>query len=237
MEALNLISYENSKESLYISGSENIKAERLEEAKKLVSEYGAKYGNVFVSGSFLFSQNYNDIDIFIIRTRGYKEEWKNNLHLIHISESRISKPIFQSAALISVSNFPILRKISKKRPKLDDLMSDYHEAVIEKMKNEKKNEAARRIIFDYYLLVGDKLLNAKELKELTNLISLEKIDGMMREICTNIFSKKYLYIGLHEYIKTLDESIKNITPNNHLLRYKTNYEAMIYERRRGKAKA
>ena len=117
MEALNILGGGEMKAKIYLAGHENIIGERLEEAEKLISEYGAQYGKVFISGSFLFSRHYNDIDIFILTQRGYKEKWHDKKHLIFLSEARLAKPIFQSAALISIGNFIIPRKIEKKRPK------------------------------------------------------------------------------------------------------------------------
>ena len=130
MEALSILK-EGEGRKLYITGHENIIESRLEEAEKLVREYGVKYGKAFIAGSFLFSKNYNDIDIFIIKEKGYKEKWEGHHHLVFVSEKRLEKPIFQSAAKISISTFPIPSKLTKKKPKLSEVMSTYHEAVIE----------------------------------------------------------------------------------------------------------
>src|SRR3989344_2904237 len=119
MEALSILK-EGEGRKLYIAGYEHIIEGRLEEAEKLVKEYSVKYGKVFIAGSFLFSKNYNDIDIFIIRNKGYKEKWEGNHHLVFVSEKRLEKPIFQSAAKISISTFPIPGKLVKKRPKLSE---------------------------------------------------------------------------------------------------------------------
>ena len=54
--------------------------QRLEKAKEIIKEYSKEYDKVFVSGSFLFSREFNDIDVFIIREKGYKEGWDGKRH-------------------------------------------------------------------------------------------------------------------------------------------------------------
>ena len=228
MEALNVFDKEQKDNEYYISGYKDILPKRLLEAKKLIGIYSKKYDKVFVSGSFLFSKEFNDIDIFIVREKGYKEEWKDNIHIVSLTEKKLSLPVFQSASLISISNFQLHNKIMKKRPLLSDLMSTYHEAVIEYIKKDKKPESIRRLIFDYYLFCHNKILNPKELKESVNAINIDKIDNAMKELCIHLFSKSYLYVDIHGYIKTLEDSIKNIQPNEHLKHFKERYEEMLY---------
>lgn len=220
----------------YISGYSEILPGRLEEAELILEEY-ASHGKAFIAGSFLFSKEYNDIDVFIITRGGYREEWQGKRHLIFLSEHRLSSPIFQSAALISVGNFPIPQKLEKKRPKLENLMSDYHEAVIEKMKKDKKQEASRRLAFAYLLFVKREIPHAKKLAKAAQEATLPELDRMIRELCLLLFSHQYLYIGFHTYIKTLKESIRRIHPHEHLLRYKSAYEGIIYGRERNEAQA
>ncbi|MCX6707091.1 MAG: hypothetical protein NT001_03035 [Candidatus Woesearchaeota archaeon] len=235
MKALEALYMEQKKGEYYVYGSPDIIPSRLEEAKKLIGKYSEKYGRVFVSGSFLFSREFGDIDVFIIREKGYKEVTEKNIHIIFLTEKRLSAPVFQSASLISVSNFIIPRKIRKKRPSLSELMSIYHESVIEIMRNDKKSEALRNLIFYHSLFCENRLMNPKELKENSEKINISEIDLIVKELCRTLFSKDYLYIEIHEYIKTLKESINNIKPNEHLIRFKNTYEELIYGRQRSKA--
>ena len=219
----------------WINGPNEIMPSRLFEAKKLLDEYSRKYDKVFISGSFLFSKKFEDIDVFIIKERGYKEALEGNKHLIFLTEKRLRNPIFQSASLISVSNFAIPRKMRRKKPSLHELMATYHEAVIERLRKEKKPESLRRLIFDYNLFCNNRLLNGKELNAIAWKMQPSDIDGLIKGLCTSLFSRKYLYVEIHSYIKTLEESIKNIKPNAHLLEYINTYEEMIYGRQRSKA--
>ncbi len=236
IEALDSFSMEQRDKEYFINNATEIIPARLSEAKKLIDSYSKKYRKVFIAGSFLFSKEFNDIDIFIIREKGYKEKWDNNRHMIFLSEKKLANPVFQSASLISASSFIMLREIEKKKLSLSELMTTYHEAVIEYM-GKKKPESIRNLIFDYNLFCKNRLLNGKELKEISEKIKLDDLDISIRELCKKLFSTTYLYVEVHTYIKTLEESIKNIKPNEHLIRFRNTYEEMIYGRQRSKAKA
>ncbi len=235
IEALSSLSKEQKDHEYFVNGPNKIRSDRLSEAKKLIDGYSRKYEKVFISGSFLFSKEFKDIDIFIIRERGYREALYDNKHIIFLTEKRLCNPVFQSAALVSIANFQIPVKIKKKKPALSELMSTYHEAVIEFLQKEKKPESIIRLIFDYNLFCKNHLIDGKELNETSKKINLNELDSMIKELCITLFSETYLYIALHEYIKTLKESIRNVAPNTHLVRFKNTYEELIYGRQGSKA--
>lgn len=229
----------NEPKQYYINGSLKILPERLQQAKNLLDEYTKRYptsSNIFISGSFLFSKEFNDIDIFVVRERGYNEVHEDNKHLIFLTEKKLSQALFQSASLISVSNFLVPNKIFKKKLSLQNLMSLYHESIIEFMQKEEKPEMTRSLIFNHALFCENKILDGKEIKETSTAITVEAIDEMLKRLCKKLFSKLYLYVELHEYIKTLNSSIANTSPNFHLIRYKNTYEELIYGRQRSAAK-
>ena len=234
MEALELTSEKMKEKEIYITGHDFMLSERIEEAKKIMREYSEKYSKVFIAGSFLFSRQYNDIDIFIIREKGYKEKWEGKQHLVFISEKRLEKPIFQSAAKISISTFPIPGKLAKKRPQLSEIMSTYHEAVIECINMDKKKEMIRHLIFDYCIFCKNEVLNPKRLQELVKTASLEALDACIKELCITLFSKSYIYVGIYWYIQTLEEDIKSTKHNKNLIQYKKTYEELLYGRQRNK---
>lgn len=235
MKALESIKIEKDNE-YYINGAAKIIPERLKKAKEIIDGYSKRYEKVFISGSFLFSKEFNDIDIFIIREKGYKEDYNDNEHIIFLTEKKLSNPVFQSAAMISVANFILPTKMIIKKPKLGIIMSTYHEAVIEKMQNDKP-DMIRHFLFDYYWFCKGKLVDGKQLIQLSNTVSLSDLDFFIKELCKRLFSKKYLYVDIHEYIKTLKDTIKTEKPIEHLIRYINTYEELIYGRRRSKAKA
>jgi hypothetical protein len=211
----------------FINGRSKIIPSRLEEAKRIIKEYSKKYKKVFISGSFLFSKEYGDIDIFIVRERNYDEKLEDKRHIVFVTEKRLSRPVFQSAALISVANFNIPNKIEKRSIKLGEFMSSYHESIIEIDSNYDR-DLTRYIVFTYYLEIKNMLLDGSELSGITKSAVREDIDKMIKEVIKHVFSKKYVYIEIHNYIKTLKDAIETERPNNHLIHYKDTYEELIY---------
>jgi hypothetical protein len=235
MEALNCLSREQKDIEYYINSPRQIIPTRLDKAKKLIDIYSKKYDKVFISGSFLFSKEYGDIDIFIVKEKGYKEKWDEDKHLIFLAEKRLTKPVFQSAALISVSNFYIPCVMKESRLKLGELMSSYHEAAIE-IRGGKYRDLTRHIVFVYHLKVKHKLLNGLKLKTITNKLNLDELEDMVKSIITKLYSKKYIYVAIHQYIKTLSGFIESEKNVENLKRYKKLYEEIIYGNRKGTAR-
>ncbi|PIN81074.1 hypothetical protein COV11_02750 [Candidatus Woesearchaeota archaeon CG10_big_fil_rev_8_21_14_0_10_30_7] len=228
LNALSYLCRDDCAREYFLQGREFMISSRVEEAKKIIKYYCKKYEKVFVSGSFLFSEKYEDVDVFIIKKKGYSEKFEGKKHLIFLTKKRLTQAIFQSASLISVSNFLIKKEEITKRPKLSELMSTYHEAVIELIRKEKKPESARRLIFDYSRFCKKKLLNPKELYEETKKLNVKIICQIIKEVLKQLFSRTYLYVALHNYLKILAETINNVTPNFHLEIFKKTYEEMIY---------
>jgi len=235
MEALGSIIMEQRDIEFYVNTPDSIIPERLKQAQTIIENYSKKHNKLFISGSFLFSKDYNDIYIFIIHQRGYKEEWDDNKHIIFLPERKLFEPLFQSASLISVSTFAIPQNVKKKKPTLSEVMSLYHEAVIEYIKKDKKPEIMRRLIFEYNLFCHNKILNAKELNELLKSADIFYLNTIIKEFCKKLFSKSYLYVELRTYINTLNQSIKNIKLNEHLIIFKNTYEELLYGKQRSKA--
>ena len=232
--ALTQLIKQNKEKEYFVQGHKHIIKERLGKAKQIIKSF--KHEKIFIAGSFLFSEKFNDIDIFILRKKGYKEEWKDNLHIIYLTEKKLSDPVFQAASLISISTFPIPNNIKHKRLKLNEMMSLYHESVIEHIQKKEKTESIRDLVFYNNLLAKKKLLNAIELNKIITKTSLPDIDGMSKQLMQKLFSKSYLYVDIHEYLKTLNKTIQNTKPNHHLVRYKNTYEELINECRPSKAK-
>lgn len=227
--------YQEKETEFYIRGSQHIIQSRIKEAKSIINSFPGE--KVFVAGSFLFSDRYNDIDIYIIRKKGYKEVYEEKKHIIYLSEKRLKQAIFQSAALISVSNFDNTLRYAYKAPFLHELMGVYHEAVIEFIQNDAKKEALRDLIFMHSILCKGELVDALELRSLVSNIAVEGIDSLFMQLCRHVFSKTYLYVEIHQYIKSLKNAIAQVKQNKHLTHYKTTYEDLIYGRKRSEAKA
>lgn len=219
---------------LHIYGADKILPGRLGHAKEVILRLAP--GRIFVGGSFLFSNYYNDIDVFIVRQRGYKEYHDQNLHIIELSEKMFRGPVFQSAARISVANFPINFKIEENAIKLHEMMSLYHEALIEII-GARKREAGRNLVFQYYQIVRVCLLDGFRLRQEVKSLTKNSLNSMFREILLKLYSNDYLYVVLHEYVKSLESAIVSEKNISHLLLYKEFYEEVIHEARARKAAA
>ena len=101
----------------------------------------------FISGSFLFSEHYEDIDLYIISNKR-KQFHKDKIHYIFITNSDLSKPLFNSASKFCVSNFLIAANPIISRPNFNELVSSYQIAINEILDNESLKES-REIIFQY----------------------------------------------------------------------------------------
>ena len=207
-------------ETLYITG-DMIKS-RLNKARELLRELK---GEAFVSGSFLFKEKYNDIDIYIISNRR-KQYHKGKKHFIFIAEKDLKKPIFTSAAKYSVSNFFIeIKNPEIKRPSYNDLIVTYEMAVNEVLDNDEQ-KAVRDLVFEYYLQIKSEVLDSftlfKKTKEIIDLKVEERINiinKITKELLIKSYSNKYLYNELVPFIKRIKESISEIKANENLTIY------------------
>ncbi|MFH0978587.1 MAG: hypothetical protein V1837_04765 [Candidatus Woesearchaeota archaeon] len=227
IEALETTSKEG---EYYIYGQENILEEKLKTAKEILKPYP----KAFIAGSFLFKREYKDIDLFIIKERGYKETHEDKLHMIELTEKKLNTPVIAAAARIAVSNFPINTKPQKKPLKISEIMSIYHEATIEIMEK-KEREQTRTLVFQYNWQTKNILLDGKSLKETAAALKTEELERFTKELILHSFKKSYIYVSLHNYIKVLEKAIRSEDSTDNLTRYKILYEDIINETRRSKA--
>lgn len=207
IEALSLL-----KEEFYINGGEMI-SPRVESAKKILKELGEE--KAFVSGSFLFKNNYGDIDIYILGRRR-KESHQGKKHFIWITEEDLKKPIFYSAFRYSLSNFSIGEpKLTIQKPKFDDLNLTYQMAINEVL-DKSDNKALREIIFAYDLYLFNRILDSfslfkkiQEMKRLKDSDQIDKINLMAKQIILALYSKRYLYDYLCHFLKGLKKDLVN----------------------------
>ncbi len=207
-------------ETYYIYG--DIKKEKIESAKKLLNELNKE---AFVSGSFLFSDKHNDIDIYIISNKR-KQYFMGKKHFIFITEEDLKKPIFISAAKYSVSNFFInFKEPEIKRPSYNDLIVTY-EIAINEILNSEDQKTIREIIFEYYLHIKNRILDSFTLhKKAQKIISLRKkrkiriINAMVRRLLIHLYSNSYLYNEVTKFLKLLKKDISDLKVYDNIIIY------------------
>lgn len=229
MQALQLL-----KEEFYITGKDMI-SKRVEEAKNILSKINEK---AFISGSFLYKENYNDIDIFIL-SKKRKQSEKEKRHYIYITEKDLKKPMLASAALYSISNFNLPKiNVPRKRYGMDNTIMAYQIAISEHMDNE-GFKTLKDLIMEYYLIVKNKVLDSYELSKLYGEIenssnAIEKINLMIKELLLFSYSKRYLYDELVKFTKDFPKLINEYIANENLIVYKKVYDEIKSECRRVK---
>lgn len=190
IDALNAL-----KEEFYITG-EDMLPERIEQAKQILKELNQP--KAFISGSFLFSKNYNDIDIYIVgkRRKSYHLEKK---HFTYIRESDMQNPLFISAANYSVATSKLQTKALIKREAFGEIFFIY-QWVINQILDKEDQKEIRNLVFQYYLQVQKKILDARELeiifqemRALPDEKKIKEINLITRNILMTTFSPKYLY--------------------------------------------
>lgn len=223
------------KEEFYIKGQDMI-PERVNKAKEILAELKKEKSadKAFISGTFLFAQDYNDIDIYIISTKRkqfHKKEENSDkeLHFIHITENDLKKPIFNSASQYCVANFFVETPAAKvERPDFSDLVMTYEMAVTEMMNSEvdkdEDQKTSRELIFEYNLQIKNTVLDSytlnKRFNEIINLKLNDKISVMnimVKELLLKLYSLTYLYNELSKFLKQLKKDVEAIKPHDHLI--------------------
>ena len=232
IDALSLL-----KEEFYINGRMTF-PDRIEKAKEILIKINKKS---FISGSFLYSKNYNDIDLYIISNKR-KEYHKENIHYIFITEEDLRKPIFSSASKYCISNFFInLENPIIKRPSMNDVILAY-EMAINEILDDDDQKMIRDIVFEYYKNVKREILDSlslnekfNEIKNMKKIKKIEVINSLVKELLLNIYSKKYLYNELGPFIKRIMKGIKDYPKaNENLIVYESLLSEVKDECRRAK---
>ena len=211
IDALSLL-----KEEFHINGSMKY-PDRIEKAKEIITQINKK---TFISGSFLYSENYNDIDLYIISNKR-KSYHKENIHYIFITEQDLKKPLFYSVYKFSISNFFINNQsVIIKRPIMNDIIMAYEMAINEILDNDDQ-KMIRDVVFEYYKFVKNVILDSCSLYEKFNEIKsrkktekIEIINELTKELLLKLYAKNYTYNELGAFIKRLKKTEKEYPQAN-----------------------
>lgn len=220
----------------YHINGEGLIPKRVEEAKKILDELNGK--QAFISGSFLYSEKYNDIDIYVIAKRR-KSEVKGNKHFTFITQKNLRNPIFASTMKTSVSNFSIINDNVNMRLNLDDIILGYEIAINEILDNDDQ-KTIKDVIFNYYLskkIVIDAFTLHKEFMRIKNMKKEEKIKEIneyAKKTMMNFGSKDYIYQRVLLMIKNTKEIKKGYGFSDNLDIYLDLFNEVKNECRRAK---
>ena len=211
--------------------------ERVKEAKEILKEIGR---DSFVSGSFLFSKEYNDIDVYVISNKR-KQYNKGKKHFIFITKEDLKKPIFVSAAKYCVSNFSIDMEPKIERPNFDDLIMTYEQAIIEILDNDDQ-KMIRELIFQHRMLIHNEVLDSLSLNNVFNEIKkmrkdekIKYVNILAKDLLLKLYSKKYIYNEISPFITRLKKESEEYEANDNLRIYIEMLSEVKHESRRAKA--
>lgn len=128
MKAINKI-FERETGNIFVYGQEKMIAERLRLATLYVKQFSRKFKNkhVFITGSFLYAEKYNDIDIFVV-TYYDKEDYRyKKFHINYITEDAYNSLFFASVKELCVSNKHIISYNVDENITIDTFTSLYQE--------------------------------------------------------------------------------------------------------------
>lgn len=207
----------------YHTRGEGMIQERIRQAKRILKGIGKE--KAFISGTFLYADKFNDIDIYII-SRKRKQYHKGKKHFICITEQDMKKPVFISASRCSVSNFFIEEKEPDMgRPAMDDLIMAYELAINEILDNDDQ-KTVRDLLFEYTLQIKNIILDSYSLNiKAKDIIAKEKqekiriINDMVKEMLLNLYSNRYIYDELRPFIKGLQKGVKEYSAHDNLVIY------------------
>jgi hypothetical protein len=210
IDALSLL-----KEEYHITGT-NMIPERITQAKTILKSLNKP---AFISGSFLYKQDYKDIDIFIITIKR-KHMQKGNHHLTYITEHDLSKPLFLSAAKYSVSTFSINIKPDIKREPLSEILLAYQLSINEVLDNTDQ-KTLRQLIFYHAIYVKKEIPDSytlykrwKELLKQPKKEKLKQVTQLSKELLKALYSPIYLYRAASQFQNSIKNLMKDYHTNN-----------------------
>lgn len=206
------------KDEIFTNGKEFMINNRINEAKKIIKQMERIHKNqkILISGSFLWNETYNDIDIFIISKYEKKDYKKGNMHFNYLPIDIEKKLFFGSISSISVSNFNI-EKMQEYDYSFDDLISIYQELIIYILQGNNFKNELRELIMTSAYLSENVVLNSMQIAFQENKIMKSKnkifiINNLVINVLTLIYNDK-IREELAEMIKTNDE-LKNEYENS-----------------------
>lgn len=128
MKAVNAI-MEKETGNIFVYGKERMIQSRLEKAKECLKEFSRKFKgkHIIISGSFLYNERYNDIDVFVV-SRYEKEDYKEGeFHINYLTEDVYDSVFFASIRKLCLSNKKIRLQAIKEEINIESFVYTYQE--------------------------------------------------------------------------------------------------------------
>ncbi len=202
---------------IYNPPNEEILKERIKEAENLLNQIPVKY--CFISGSFLYKENYNDIDVFVISRTKKDLKIENKKVKITIIDFNDLYSLFYH----SITKSCISKNILPKRP-LKVTLSDYWQVINEAIptllnqKNKYHKEVRSLILYTEYFKTGEvldtfqltqKINYFKDYTEIINYIKKEVPKVIPKKIKAS-YANRFFYTQAGYYKELLGYKAQNL---------------------------
>jgi len=212
-----------------IMGREHMIESRILEAVKILKKMQKKHKNkkIMISGSFLFSKKYNDIDVFVF-TKYKKEDYKTGkIEVNFLPESALGSLLFSSISQMSVSNFKFTRKIDFKID-IKEIMTMYETLIIFALQKDDYKQELRNLLLRLKYTSSQVILNPKQLSIAVKNINPQNICEIISQVFINdigFLSKQEKFV-LNDRINSYEELEKEYPNSNKELYLKTYRKAI-----------
>ena len=162
------------KDKMNIQG--NIRKDRLQKAEKLIRKYSKKHKKmkILISGSFLYSKKYNDIDLFVISKYNKEDYREGKIHINYLPDDVENKLFFKSISGLSVSNFAFKEEEIRKELPIEDVLQLYETVALLIMQKDNFKNELRDLMLTLEYLSNGVVLDSMQLKKATEKIIKRK---------------------------------------------------------------
>jgi hypothetical protein len=157
------------KNKIYVNGKDKILDERLKKAKSILKKVSRKHRNmkVLITGSFLHSKKYKDIDVFVISKFEKVDYRDGEIHVNFLPSDAVETLFFKSISKLCIANFNIDETISEKIS-LSDILNLYEEVILLIMQKDSYLEELRELVLKSEYFSNKVVLDSSQLKDIVN---------------------------------------------------------------------
>lgn len=154
------------KEEFQIYGGEDIIFERVQKSKKILNNLKRKFKNkmLIISGSYLYSNKYNDIDVFVISKYEKQDFSDGELSINYVKKDFLKSLMFQSIKKCCISTHELNHNINEKVD-ISDLIRSYEQLLLDIKNKYPKKESIKTFLLISHFLKTSSSLSSKELYE------------------------------------------------------------------------
>jgi|SRR3989344_4070711 len=178
-----------SENKYFTVGEEFMLPNRKEKALTILKkvERNHKHQQILIGGSFLYAQDYQDIDIFIISKYEKEDRVEIHHHFNYLKPNAINSLFFNSLAKICVSNFNVGGLTMEETVSSAQIISQYQE-VLQDFSNKNKawiKSDLRNFVVECSYASQKTVLNSQQLRDLVNNILVKDSEKIIRKILVN----------------------------------------------------